>query len=214
MLYLLIRLYCRTFRLTVVNESRWMSHLAGGGTVLLCTWHQQFFAAIRHFQNYRGYCPGLMISRSRDGEIIAGVAALSGWRPVRGSSSLGGQAALRAMADHLTANRLAGHILDGPKGPAGTVKAGLIRLAHAAGAAIVPFTVVADDCWYAASWDRFMIPKPFSRVEIRYGDMLRFPETTDTAVFESQRRTVEDIMRPGLIVPEGGRPSNPRKRSG
>lgn len=200
-LYRVIRLYCWTFRLTVENEAPWRSHFAAGGTVLLCTWHQQFFSAIRYFQNYRAYRPGLMISRSRDGDIIAGVAALTGWRTVRGSSSTGGQEALRAMVAHLAEHRLAGHILDGPKGPAGAVKAGVIRLAHAAGAVIVPFTVSADNCWQAASWDRFIVPKPFSRVVIRYGDMIQFPEPADSAAFEAQRRHLEDLMRPALIFP-------------
>ncbi|MFH1985413.1 MAG: lysophospholipid acyltransferase family protein [Pseudomonadota bacterium] len=202
LLYRVIRLYCRTFRLAVENESAWMSHLKAGGTVLLCTWHQQFFSAIRYFQNYRSFRPGLMISRSRDGEIIAGVAACTGWHPVRGSSSTGGKEALNEMVTHLSERRLAGHILDGPKGPAGTVKAGVIRLAHAAGAVIVPFTVTADKCWYAASWDRFMVPKPFSRVRIRYGDMIRFPTPADHAGFESQRQALEDIMLPALVLPD------------
>jgi hypothetical protein len=210
-LYRAIRLYCWTFRLEVENESPWLNHLEAGGTVLLCTWHQQFFAAIRHFRNYRRYRPGLMISRSRDGEIIAGVAARTGWHPVRGSSSTGGKEALRAMMAHLAETRLAGHVLDGPRGPAGRVKPGLIRLAQATGAVIVPFTVTASPCWYAASWDRFMVPKPFSRVVLRYGDMIRLEAADDSAVFEAQRRQIEDLMRPGLILPDpsdpGGQPA-------
>jgi lysophospholipid acyltransferase (LPLAT)-like uncharacterized protein len=201
-LYRMIRLYCWTFRLNVENESSWLAHLEAGGTVLLCTWHQQFFAAIRHFQNYRAYRPGLMISRSRDGAIIAGVAARSGWHPVRGSSSTGGQEALRAMVAHLSEARLAGHILDGPTGPAGVVKPGVIRLAHATGAVIVPLTVSADNCWYFASWDRFMLPKPFSRVVLRYGDMIQFPTPADHAAFEAQRREIENLMLPGLVLPD------------
>ena len=73
-LYQFIRLYSSTFRLKVENEKKWMDYFRRGGRVLLCTWHQHFFAAIRHFQTYRDFKPSLMISKSSDGEIIAGVA--------------------------------------------------------------------------------------------------------------------------------------------
>ena len=73
------RLYCLSLRLTIVSEEKWQGLLKQGHTVLLCGWHQQFFAAIRHFKNYEKFNPGLMISQSRDGSLIAGVANLSGW---------------------------------------------------------------------------------------------------------------------------------------
>jgi len=73
-LYRFIGLYSSTFKMKIENEKEWMDYFRSGGRVLLCTWHQHFFAAIRHFQNYRDFKPALMISRSSDGEIIAGVA--------------------------------------------------------------------------------------------------------------------------------------------
>ena len=113
-----IRLYSWTFRMSVENEQDWMSyHGKGGGRVLLCVWHQQFFAAIRHFKTYQPFSPSLMISKSKDGEIIAGVAERSGWKTVRGSSSTDGRQAMGMMIDNLKEFRLAGHIVDGPRGP-------------------------------------------------------------------------------------------------
>lgn len=122
--YRFIRFYSSTFHMKVENENEWMDHCRSGGRVLLCAWHQQFFVAIRHFQNYRGFNPSLMISKSADGDIIAGVAEKSGWHTVRGSSSRGGKEALKKLIDRLAVTGLAGHIVDGPKGPAGHVKAG------------------------------------------------------------------------------------------
>jgi lysophospholipid acyltransferase (LPLAT)-like uncharacterized protein len=130
-LYRFIRLYSATFRIQVENEKEWMDHLRNGGRVVLCTWHQQFFAIIRHFQTYRNFKPSLMISKSSDGEIVAGVAERSGWHAVRGSSSRDGREALKKMIHRLSQSGLAVHIVDGPKGPAGIVKAGVIKLAHA-----------------------------------------------------------------------------------
>ena len=137
-LYRFIRLYSATFRLEIKNEKEWMDIFREGGRVLLCTWHQQFFSAIRHFQNYRDFKPALMISKSLDGEIIAGVAQRTGWHAVRGSSSRGGTEALKEMIDHFKQSRIAGHIVDGPLGPAGKVKPGVIRLAHIADTVIIP----------------------------------------------------------------------------
>jgi hypothetical protein len=119
---------------------------------------------------------------------------------MRGSSSRGGKEALRKMIDHLNQTGLAGHIVDGPKGPAGNVKAGVIQLAHAADAAIIPFYISADRAWYFNSWDSFFIPKPFARVVISFGEMIKFTPAENPAAFENQRLYLENIMRPELRV--------------
>lgn len=199
-LYRFIRAYAWTFRLTVENEKGWMDILAKGDKVLLCAWHQQFFGAIRHFRNYRHLRPCLMISRSKDGEIIAGVAERTGWIPVRGSSSRGGREAMKEIIAKLNETGLAAHIVDGPQGPAGVVKNGLIAIAQATGAAIVPLYVSADRAWYFHSWDRFMLPKPFSRVAIRFDDPIRLPPAENETAFETQRDFVEERMLPHLQV--------------
>jgi lysophospholipid acyltransferase (LPLAT)-like uncharacterized protein len=210
-LYRFVRAYAWTFHLEVENEAPWMMYHRNGGRVLLCTWHQQFFAAIRHFQTYRALRPGLMISGSKDGEIIASVASRTGWEPVRGSSSRGGIQAMRQLIEKLRQTRLAGHIVDGPRGPAGVVKSGLIRIAHAADAVIVPFYILADRAWYFKSWDHFMLPKPFSRVRLHFGEMIRLTATEDEAEFEAQRVQVERIMLPGFQgkLPEAPHPTPP-----
>ena len=195
LLYHLIRAYSRTFRFRVRNEYAWLNYyLKNNGTVLLCTYHQQFFSAIHYFKKYQVYRPTLMISKSRDGEIIASVAKRNGWYPVRGSSSKGGGEALKLMIKHLKKYRLAGHIVDGPRGPAGKVKAGTIRLAHAANAVIVPFYVAADRAWYFNSWDRFLLPKPFANVVLQFGDIIKFNAVEDQHEFERQRQSLENIM--------------------
>jgi len=202
LVYHLIRLYALTFRLTVENEKEWMTYLQSGGRVLLCAWHQQFFSAIRYFKTYQDYAPGLMISRSADGEFIAGVAARSGWRPVRGSSSKGGRSAALAVISHLKETGLAGHVVDGPTGPFGKVKAGLIRIALGADAVIVPFYVSADRAWYFRSWDRFFIPKPFARVTLTYDHIIPIHEPESENDFEAQRQHVEDTMAKWLKLPD------------
>jgi len=175
-----------------------MDYRRNGGVVLLCAWHQQFFSAIRPFKKYKTFNPGIMISQSRDGEIVAKIALRSGWNPVRGSSSKGGMEALRKMIAHLKKKKLALHIIDGPKGPSGIVKPGVIRLAHAADAVIVPFSVSAKKAWYFNSWDKFLLPKPFSKVILRFGEMIKFDRVKDREILERQRMRLEEIMLPAL----------------
>ncbi|MFO7989284.1 MAG: lysophospholipid acyltransferase family protein [Desulfotignum sp.] len=197
--YYLVKGYSSTFRLKIENEAHWKALLNRGKPVLLCTWHQQFFAAIIHFKQYAAYHPGLMISRSRDGDLVSGVANRVGWHTPRGSSSRGGKEALAAMISHLKEYGFGAHILDGPRGPMGRIKPGVIRMAHATGARLVPFYVTADKAWFFNSWDRFMLPRPFSNVCITFGDSIQLPPPAGPEVFEQQRQDLETLCLPRLF---------------
>jgi hypothetical protein len=199
LLYHLVRAYSWTFRVQIENEKPWLDYLQEGGRVLLCGWHQQFFAAIHHFKTYASYRPALMISQSKDGDIIAGIAEKSGWHTVRGSSSRNGGRALKEMVGQLQRTGLAAHVVDGPKGPAGIIKAGAVSLARAAGAVVVPIYTTSDRAWYFKSWDRFMLPKPFAKVHLRFGEMLDLSTGEGDEAFEDHRVRLQQIMQPGLI---------------
>lgn len=199
-IYFFIRAYSFTFRFRVVNERSWQQLLKDGKTVLLCGWHQQFFAAIRHFKRYADFNPGLMISQSRDGALIAGVANRTGWHTARGSSSKGGREAMAEMIDHLKCYRFGAQILDGPRGPMGEVKPGVIKMATESGAILVPFYVSSDRAWFFNSWDRFMLPRPFSRVTLCFGDEICFEPPQTREHFEEQRQYLEQTMRKRLFL--------------
>jgi len=141
----------------------------------------------------------LMISRSTDGALVAGVAHHLGWQVVRGSSSCDGFKAMLGMIKHVHDHRLGAHIVDGPHGPVGVIKKGIIHMARETGAMLVPVYAEARAVWSFRSWDRFFIPKPFSRVCIRFGDMIALPPPNDSDYFESQRAQLEAIMLRGLV---------------
>jgi lysophospholipid acyltransferase (LPLAT)-like uncharacterized protein len=170
--YHLIRAYNWTVRRYVENDKSWLEYRKNGGRVLLCIWRQQFLAAIRHFKTYATYHPALIISQSKDGDIIAGIAEKSGWHAVRGSSSRDGGQALKEMIGHLKRSGVAANVVDGPRGPAGVIKAGVVSLAQATGPVVVPVYATSDRAWYFNSWDRFMLPKPFASVTLRFGETL------------------------------------------
>jgi hypothetical protein len=79
------------------------------------------------------------------------------------------------MITRLRSGKLAVHLLDGPRGPAGVVKAGVIAIANDAGAAIAPGYVEADRAWHAHSWDKYMVPKPFARVTVTFAPLIKLP---------------------------------------
>ena len=193
-----------TFRFRVENEQKWQDLLQQGTPILLCGWHQQFFAAIRYFRTYSKFNPALMISRSKDGDLISSVANRTGWytprgSSSRGSSSRGGKQAMDAMIDHLNTHGFGAHILDGPRGPMGIVKPGVIRMAHRTGVRVVPFYTHGENAWYFNSWDRFMLPKPFSKVTLTFGAPLSFLPESESRAFEAQRQCLETTMLPGLV---------------
>jgi len=88
-----------------------------------------------------------------------------------------------------------GHIVDGPKGPPGVVKPGLLSIAQFAGIPIVPTIISAQKKWVFKSWDRFVVPKPFSRVIIRFGDEINIPKNLQGPDFENKRFSIEDDLK-------------------
>jgi lysophospholipid acyltransferase (LPLAT)-like uncharacterized protein len=119
----------------------------------------------------------------------------SGFRPVRGSSSRGGREALREMVSAVMKYGVGAHTLDGPTGPPRVVKAGLIAMAQRSGAAICPVYLIYERFWIFNSWDRFMLPKPFSRVLISFSQTMEsVPVYLDGPDFEAFRKKIEDQM--------------------
>ncbi|MBE9547698.1 MAG: hypothetical protein IMF10_09445 [Proteobacteria bacterium] len=94
-------------------------------------------------------------------------------------------------------NRLGGHIVDGPTGPPRIVKPGLVILAQKSGAALCPTYVSYEKPWIFNSWDRFMIPKPFSRVLIRFGPLKYISNEMNTEQFEDVRLRIEEELIKG-----------------
>jgi lysophospholipid acyltransferase (LPLAT)-like uncharacterized protein len=127
--------------------------------------------------------------------MIARVADILGWQAVRGSSSKGGMRALKQIRQLAARGFRIGHIVDGPQGPFGVVKPGLITIAQFAGAPIVPVIMSAQRCWVFNSWDRFMVPKPFSRVLVRFAPPIVVPRRLDADAFERLRQNVETRIK-------------------
>ena len=83
---------------------------------------------------------------------------------------------------------------DGPRGPRGTVKAGIVALARLSGAPIVPVALGASAEWRLRSWDEFRIPKPFARCVLRFGDPMRVPGDAGREAQEAARKEIEAAL--------------------
>jgi lysophospholipid acyltransferase (LPLAT)-like uncharacterized protein len=111
----------------------------------------------------------IVVSEAREGQYLSDFAASLGYRSLHGSSTRGGARALLGAVRELQAGRSVAFTPDGPRGPRREIKPGVVAAAQRGGAVVVPIHAEADRAWRLHSWDRFMIPKPLTRVWIRYG---------------------------------------------
>lgn len=189
----LVKLLSATYRLRIVDPGNEKGILGNGGSLIYASWHQRFFPGITFFAKRKPIT--IMISQSKDGEFMARIVDILGWLPVRGSSSRGGSEGLKRLKDLGTKGYKVGHIVDGPKGPFGVVKPGLITISGYTGLPILPTITSSENTWVFRSWDRFMVPKPFSRVLIRFGDPIHVPSELDEKAFEQKRLLVEEKLK-------------------
>jgi lysophospholipid acyltransferase (LPLAT)-like uncharacterized protein len=188
-----IRSISATYKFKMINPEIESNVFKRGQLPIYASWHQRFFPGITLFARRKPI--SIMISRSRDGELISRIAKTLGWYPVRGSSSKGGRQALRKIKKLIQEGYKVGHIVDGPRGPIGVVKPGLLLIAQATGMPIIPIIVSAEKKWVFNSWDRFMIPKPFSRVIIRFCDEMCIPRKLSSSDFEDKRSQIENTFK-------------------
>jgi hypothetical protein len=189
------------------HEDRW---LRAGSPIIFAGLHEGLMMLPFHFRDRVGGV--VMVSASRDGDIIADTIARFGLRPVRGSSGHGGRDALDAMIAALGDGRTsAGVIVDGPRGPARVAKPGAVLLARATGLPIVPGTWSARRVVRFRSWDRTMVPLPFTRIVFAFSESLLVPPSADAAEVERLQheltRRLDDARVRAEMACEAGRGS-------
>jgi len=143
---------------------------------LIAFWHRHLLL-MRYA--YRGSRMTVLVSRSRDGELISRVMAWLGVETSRGSSSRGGAMGLRDLLRRAREGSDIAVTPDGPRGPLRKVQPGVVLAAAASGMPLVPVAIAATRARTLSSWDRMLVPLPGSRVEIVYGAPLQVPRTAD-----------------------------------
>lgn len=186
-----VRLLART--LTIRREERAMEPLwSRGEPLVFAVWHSRVLL-LPHL--YHGRQLRVLVSRSRDGEVLARFLARFGLTTARGSSSRGGAGALRELLRALREGWSVVVVPDGPTGPPEIVKPGIVTLAALSGAAVVPLAVAASSDWRMASWDEFRIPRPFSRCVVRFGEPIRVARQGGRDAQEAARKEIEAALR-------------------
>jgi hypothetical protein len=128
-------------------------------------WHRCLLAGAWRF---RSYGLTILISRSFDGELIARTVERLGFIAIRGSSSRDGAPGLRNMQRAYLAGHYCAITADGPRGPAMVAKPGAVQLAQLVNTTVSTCYIHPHSAWQLRSWDRFLIPKPFSRVTVAW----------------------------------------------
>ncbi len=163
---MLIRILASTWRATVEGQAHVDSAHTRGG-YFMALWHgRMLIPAVRHSR--QGY--SVLVSRSGDGDVSEALLGRLGYGIVRGSTGRGARAALREMLRQLRAGTPIAITPDGPRGPPHSISPGMAWMASATEHPVIPCGFVAANAWHLRSWDRFTIPKPFSRIAFVYGE--------------------------------------------
>jgi lysophospholipid acyltransferase (LPLAT)-like uncharacterized protein len=189
----LVRLLGATLRVSVTGAEELRPHWAAGRPLVYAVWHGRILMVpwlnARVGRTHGARAVTVLVSRSRDGEIVARFIRRFGLDAVRGSSSRGGAVAARALVRRIRRGRDVAVIPDGPRGPRGQLQPGVVALAALTGAPIVPLAVAARPAWRLATWDELMIPLPFARCALVFGSPVAVARDAD------RERAAKDVAR-------------------
>ena len=192
--YRLLQLLARTLRYEIDDRSG----IVGKPVMenyIGALWHNRLliFPIVlrRFFPNRHG---AALISASHDGDLLADAVKRFGYDVVRGSSSRLGASAILQLTQVLASGRDVVITPDGPRGPAYELGPGIIFLAQKSGAPVLPMNLEYSRCWRLGSWDRFIVPRPFSKVRVLIDKPHRVGSTSTPDEFETERLALQDTM--------------------
>ncbi len=168
---LIIRLFWMTCRLRIIGEENLDALQDKDKPIIPCHWHQrQLFCGYYLLRRLgKRFKMGYLVSPSKDGELVARTLRYLGARPIRGSATRTGAQAMRNLYRAVKDGFSPVMTPDGSVGPIFEFKAGPVMLAQLSGAPLIPLTYAAKKAWFLNSWDRFMIPRPFTKIVIALG---------------------------------------------
>jgi lysophospholipid acyltransferase (LPLAT)-like uncharacterized protein len=166
----LVSLLARTWRIETVAEPPWSRIERDRIPYVLLCWHDGLLPLLWQHR-HRGIT--MVVSEARDGRYLAAYARRLGYREAWGSSTRGGVRAMLGAVRALRAGGGAAFTPDGPRGPRRAFKGGALLAAQRGAAEVIPMHAGAERGWRLSTWDRMLVPKPFARVRVAYGDRFR-----------------------------------------
>lgn len=204
-----------SWRYRVEGRDHWRPFREEGRPVVFLFWHSRILP-LSHL--HRGEGVTVLISQHRDGELIARLVERRGFRTARGSSTRGGAQGLRELLRTLRAGGDLALTPDGPKGPPRRLKLGALVAAQRGDAPLIPVAAGSPGGWRVRSWDRFLVPRPFARVEVRYGAPIPVPRELDEAGLDALAAQVDALLNAMTDAVDGDdpdpvRPTQPWSRA-
>ena len=189
----LLWIFGRTWRFEVIAEDGVTPVVFGqkAGPEIYCFWHQCVLPCTVYFRKSNAV---ILISQSFDGELITRILRMFGFDAVRGSSSRSSREGLLGLKHIIETGRTAIFTADGPRGPIYETKMGPIKLAQTTGAPIGAFHLQPERAWVMKSWDRFLVPKPFTRIVVSWAQWTHVPTDLPSEQFETKRQELNDAL--------------------
>lgn len=194
-----MRIWFFTVRVEIVDKDIYDDHflqIHGKHNVVAGSWHRHAIFLFYFFRNLDDRL--IMISKSKDGEMTAGIAGRLGYTPVRGSSSKGGGQALQALTQMMQSKDktyLCGTPVDGPRGPSRKLKKGMVILARETGSVFVPMACSGTRVWtFSKAWDKTILPKPFSKMVVGFGNPCKIPADLESEKLEARCLELENEL--------------------
>ncbi|MDH4038766.1 MAG: lysophospholipid acyltransferase family protein [Candidatus Krumholzibacteria bacterium] len=159
--------------------------------LIFAFWHDRLLPLVHA---YRGRRAAILASQHADGELLGRTLQRLGYGHVRGSSTRGGARAVMELVNVIRGGQDIGITVDGPRGPRHVVKPGAVQIARITGSAIIPFTSASRHHKTFASWDRFQLPYPGTRVMLRYGTPVVVPADAGDAMLEAKCLELGSIL--------------------
>jgi lysophospholipid acyltransferase (LPLAT)-like uncharacterized protein len=185
-----IRLVGPTLRVCVSREEG-AQESVGQRPLVLNFWHAGIIPATYLF---RGLGIRVMSSNSYDGEYMGRIIHKFGFVAVKGSSSRNAVRALLGLRRALKDGWSVAFSIDGPRGPRYQVKPGPVTLARSSGVPLSTFHIAVESAWVLKTWDKLIIPKPFSRVLMRFGKLIPIPADASEEDVERYQQELQDSL--------------------
>jgi hypothetical protein len=186
LVWALLSIVGRTWRFAIIGEegATPLPNGEGAGAEIFCFWHQCVLPCTFYFRRTGAT---IIVSQSFDGELIARILELFGYKTSRGSSSRGAREGLLGLKQVIESGRPAIFTADGPRGPIYRTKIGPIKLAALTGARIGAFHLQPERAWTMRSWDRFLVPMPFTRIAVSWARWMHVADNLAENQFEQKR---------------------------
>ncbi len=192
-----LRALWMTCRFTISGEEEATTLAASGQPVIVTFWHGELAVGAWYLRRLErlGLKLTFVVSPSRDGELVMRILERIGGAAVRGSATRSGVKALKGLYRAMTRDGGSPVVLpDGPRGPSRQCKEGAVLLSQMAKAPIVPIAIDARPAWRLLTWDRLLVPPPFSRVSIVIGQTITATKGEDGSTLDQQREHLQGVL--------------------